>query len=470
MSSLGSRLPTRLRALALLGVVPLAIAGLALAAPVRQAVTTSPIKHIVVLYLENHSFDSILGYWCHSHHGRCPQGGMPSSVTLASGKTVTPNVEPDIVPPVDHSVAAQHLALANMWGKISGCHGPRFACIGGYTPAQIPNATSLATKFAISDNTFSMADSPSWGGHLYAVMGQTDKFTGDNPTKAPELPAGPGWGCNSDKLTPWAPAVGDPTRMIPSCVPDPSLPKNKFPFGGAFEKTPASYALTIMDRLTAARLTWKIYGDPHGMTDGKQTAGYIWDTCPSIAECLDTSQNSHNVMSSTFVTAAATGTLPNFSLVVPAGSTASASEHNGTSMTVGDDWVGKVAKAIMSGPEWKSTALFITWDDCGCFYDQVRPGTNPDGTQQGPRTPLIIVSPFAKPSFTDTKHATFVSILAYVEHTFGLRPMGANDRIAYDFSNAFNYHQKPLSPVRTIWRKWPKDAYHINQAELRQDT
>jgi hypothetical protein len=63
-----------------------------------------------------------------------------------------------------------------------------------------------------------------------------------------------------------------------------------------------------------------------------------------------------------------------------------------------------------------------------------------------------------------------VSILAYVEKTFGLRPMGVNDNGAYDFSKAFNYSQKPIKPVKTVWRKWPKDAYHLNQAELRQDT
>lgn len=223
-----------------------------------------------------------------------------------------------------------------------------------------------------------------------------------------------------------------------------------------------------MHRLSAARRTWKIYGDPHPMTGGRHTPGYIWDTCPSIAECLYTRQKRHNVMSSRFAAAARKGRLPSFSLVVPAGPTARDSEHNGTSMTVGDDWIGKVATAIMSGPEWRSTALFITWDDCGCFYDQVHPGINPDGTRQGPRTPLIIVSPFARPSFTDTEHATFVNILAYVEHTFRLRSMGVNDRGAYDFSYAFNYHQKPLRPVRMIWRKWPKDAYHLNVGQLLQ--
>jgi phospholipase C len=185
---------------------------------------------------------------------------------------------------------------------------------------------------------------------------------------------------------------------------------------------------------------------------------------------LDTSQRGHNVLSSSFVTDAGNGNLPNFSLVVPGGSTAPASEHNGTSMTVGDDWLGQVAKAVMTGPEWDSTALFITWDDCGCFYDQVKPGTNPDGTQQGPRSPLIIVSPYAKPEFTDHNHATFAGILAYVETTFGLPAMGVNDNGAYDFSAAFNYDQTPLKPAHMVWRKYPADAYHINLAELRQGT
>ena len=91
--------------------------------------------------------------------------------------------------------------------------------------------------------------------------------------------------------------------------------------------------------------------------------------------------------------------------------------------------------------------MFITWDDCGCFYDQVPPGTNPDGTPQGPRVPMIIVSPYAIPGFTDTTATTFAGILAYTEHTFGLAPLGVNDAGAYPFSNAFNYSQAPHKPV-----------------------
>ena len=53
----------------------------------------------------------------------------------------------------------------------------------------------------------------------------------------------------------------------------------------------------------------------------------------------------------------------------------------------------------MSGPEWNSTAIFITYDDCGCFYDEVSP---PAGL--GIRVPMVIVSPYARPGFTDSHH------------------------------------------------------------------
>ena len=89
------------------------------------------------------------------------------------------------------------------------------------------------------------------------------------------------------------------------------------------------------------------------------------------------------------------------------------------------------------------------------------PGTNPDGTAQGPRVPLIIVSPYAKPGYTDTTATTFAGILAYTEHTFGLSPLGANDTAAYPFTNAFNYAQAPLQPARMMHRKLPASAKRI---------
>jgi phospholipase C len=449
-----------------------AVAILALAWAVPRAAATAqpktPIRHVVVIYLENHSFDNLLGYWCDSHRGRCPQGGMPASVRLSNGATVTPDVMPNTVPIVNHTVASQLAAmhivggvpLMDGWqniglGSCAVTTTPPYACIGGYAPSQIPNITSLANQFAISDNTFSMADSPSWGGHLYAATASLDGFLGDNPVLAPGVAPGPGWGCDSKRVTRWL-APGGTLERIPSCIPDFAL---HLPHGGAFEQTPAAYQPTIFDRLAAAGLPWKIYG-PASPSDG----GYKWAICPSLAECQYTSQRANLVEPTQFFTDAAVGRLPAFSIVTAggAGNLALDSCHNGFSMTACDNYVGQLVSAAEHSPDWSSSAVFITWDDCGCFYDQVPPGVNPDGTRQGPRVPLIIVSPYARPGYTDTNGTTFAGILAYTEHTFGLAPLAVNDARAYPFTNAFNYAQAPLRPIKMITRPLPASARYIH--------
>ena len=435
---------------AALAAVALPLGALGASAPQVPA-SAIPIKHVVVLYLENHSFDNVLGFWCDQTR-RCL--GMPASVTLKRGVVVKPDVTPDTVPLVGHSVRAQQTAVdrgkMDGWGQVRGCNAPAYSCISGYKPSGVPNVTRLASRFAISDETFSMQNSPSWGGHLYAVMGSEDGFIGDGPQPAPGVPPGLGWGCDSDKVTLWVSPAGK-RETVPSCVPDRSL---GLAHGGAFESSPVQQAPTIMDRLRAAHRSWRIYGSKAGQ------AGYIWATCPSIAECLYTQQN-HIRESEQFIPDAEAGHLPSFSLVLPGDQTGRDSEHNLTSMTAGDNWVGQLASAVMNGPEWKSTTLFITYDDCGCFYDQVPPGTNPDGTKQGPRSPLLIVSPYARPGFTDSTHTSFAGILAYIEHTFGLSSLSKNDARAYDFAHAFNYKQAPLAPVRTVHRPLPASARHL---------
>jgi phospholipase C len=412
----------------------------------------------VVVYLENHSFDSVLGYWCDDNPGRCPDGGMPGSVRLSDGTVVTPGTDPDTVPTVKHDVASQVAAIdgGNMdgWQQVSGCHATQnYACISGYQPQQVPNLSSLAEQFAISDQTFSVADSPSWAGHMAMAAASQDHFYGNNPNGGSFKY--PGWGCDSGQLTPWI-APDGVTQKVPSCVPDPSLDPAQYPNGGAFEPTPVSYIPTIMDRLQAARLSWKIYGAP------KSEKGYgIWDICPTFAECLYTSQDKNLVPDGRFLTAAAAGTLPAFSVVTPGGRDFRNAGHNGMSMTACDNWLGQLVGAVMSSPDWASTAVFITFDDFGGFYDQVPPPVEPDGTQEGPRVPMVIVSPYARPGYTDTTATTFAGILAYTEQNFGLAPLGPNDGGAYPFSNAFDYSQAPLRPVHMVRRPLPASAQRI---------
>jgi phospholipase C len=228
---------------------------------------------------------------------------------------------------------------------------------------------------------------------------------------------------------------------------------------GAFKNTPASYLPTIFDRLTAARPVLEDLR-PGVPSDG----GYDWAICPSLAECQDTAQRTNLVEPTQFFTDAAAGSLPAFSIVTAggAGNLTLSSCHNKFSMTACDNYAGQLVSAAEHSPDWSSTAVFLTWDDCGCFYDQVRPGVNPDGTRQGPRVPLIIVSPYAKPGYTDTTATSFAGILAYTEQTFGLTPLGVNDARAYPFTNAFNYAQAPPQPFKMVFRPLPASAKRIH--------
>ena len=444
-------------------VVVAALAGAA--GPPGATAASRPIRHVVVIYLENHSFDNVLGFWCDAHRARCPDGGMPARVKLSNGAVVKPTVDPDTIPNITHNGQAQVIAMDNGkmdgWDNIppffnqTGCGAQwSYVCVSGYKPRQEPNITALAGKFAISDMTFSMSDSPTWEGHIYAVAASTDGFWGSIPNPPPGQAGTGGWGCDSHKVSTWFSPRGRRFRE-PSCVPDFSLGLAN---GGAFKHTRARYIPTIMDRLDKAGLTWKIYGATKG------EGGYgEFDICPTFAQCLYTRQFNHLVDDERFASDVANGRLANFSVITPGGHTSHEGCHNALSMTACDDWVGQLVGEVENSRYWKSTAIFITFDDFGGFYDQVYPGknTNPDGTQQGPRTPLIIVSPYAKPHYTDTTHTTFSGILAYTEHIFGLAPLGKNDAHAYDFHNAFDYSQTPLLPVHLVKRPLPPSARHI---------
>jgi phospholipase C len=139
-----------------------------------------------------------------------------------------------------------------------------------------------------------------------------------------------------------------------------------------------------------------------------------------------------------FARDAAQGKLANLSIVIPYFND---SQHPGYSLMRGDNWIAKNVNAVMNGPDWDSTAIFLTWDDCGCFYDPLDP---PRG--EGIREPMILISPYAKPGYVDHTTASHASMLAFTEHLFGLPPLNAEDASAYDYVDAFDFSQKPLAP------------------------
>lgn len=196
------------------------------------------------------------------------------------------------------------------------------------------------------------------------------------------------------------------------------------------------YASTIMQSLEGAGKSWHVYQDaPSGQY--RPSSG-TWAICTYFNWCLANRFTlAYDSPKSAFFTDAANGSLPNVSFMLPI---QSYSQHNLASMAAGDNYIGQVVSAVEASPEWSSTAIFISYDDCGCFYDHVTP---PAGL--GMRNPMVIVSPWARAGYTDSTTAIQpYSMLSFIDHNFGLPDLTPGVANAYDYAASFDFTQVPL--------------------------
>src|SRR5208337_291348 len=112
----------------------------------------------------------------------------------------------------------------------------------------------------------------------------------------------------------------------------------------------------------------------------------------------------------------------------------------------GENWTVDRINSIMQGPDWNSTAIFLTWDDFGGFYDHAVP-SQIDRFGLGPRVPLIIISPYAKAGTVVHTQYEFSSVLKFIESMLSLPSLGTRDATANDLLDAFDFTQNPLPPV-----------------------
>jgi phospholipase C len=108
----------------------------------------------------------------------------------------------------------------------------------------------------------------------------------------------------------------------------------------------------------------------------------------------------------------------------------------------GPDWIASIVNAIGESSYWSSTAIFITWDDWGGWYDHVSP-TIYNSYELGMRVPLIVVSPYAKAHYVSHVPYEFGSILKFAENVFGLPSLGTTDVRANDLSDCFEFSRAP---------------------------
>jgi hypothetical protein len=287
--------------------------------------------------------------------------------------------------------------------------------------------------------------SPSAGAHLFFFTGEDNLgFTGDTPEYTPPgYTAHNGWGCDSNKQGDWVNPVTGAMGSAWFCNPnEPSLPN-----GGAAGPTPVKakpdFFTSILD---PSGLSWNTYGSPFEF-------GGDWQWNPVSYQAASLHRDMARQLPGVNILADAhNGNLPNVAFVTPFrrpdGDT---SQHNADSMAVGNNWITQVLQAVASGPEATSTAVLLTWDDCGCFYDHVPP---PAGL--GPRVPLLIWSAWAKHGYVDHQQARFSSILAFIEHNFGLpsltslNPNAQDGYQANDLMGDFDFTQSHAAAQATV--------------------
>jgi phospholipase C len=365
------------------------------------------INHIVFLIKENRTFDTYFGAF--------PGADGATSGKTSRGRVVSLIRTPDRTP-YDLGHSWEDTAIAMDGGSMSKFDRERNGNVDGdllpytqMTEMDIPNYYAYARNFVLADRMFSSLGGPSFPNHLYTVAAQSGGVL-SNPLESNA------WGCDSDERT---------TVVVQT------------PSGATTTQQPCFDFQTLADQLEAARVDWKYYAPAKGQF------GYQWSALDAIRHIRNGPLWQEKVVPDTqFADDAMHGHLPAVSWLV----TGDASEHPPLSTCEGENWTVRQLSAVMSGPEWNSTAVFLTWDDFGGFYDHVPPPAV-DNYGFGPRVPLLIISPYARRGLISHTVYEFSSFLSFVEHRFRLSPLTERDSKANNMLDSFNFDQPPLPPL-----------------------
>jgi phospholipase C len=362
------------------------------------------IQHIVFLVKENRTFDNYFG----TFPGAC--GAIEGMIH--TGEVIPLSRQPDrLAHDINHSfqgaVTAINGGRMNQFDLIGG--GADLSGYSQYLEEDIPNYFAYARYFTLADAMFSSLTGPSFPNHLYTVGAQSGGAI-NNPT-------GGIWGCDAA-----------PTATV-QVMDDQGTLSRVYP---CFDFK------TLADSLEEADISWKYYAPGFGKS------GFIWSAFQAIHHIRFSSLWEEKVVdTSQFEADALAGSLPAVSWVVVG---SGLSEHPPASTCMGENWTVRQLNAVMQGPDWNSTAVFLTWDDFGGFYDHVPPPTV-DRFGFGPRVPLIIISPYAKQGHISHTIYEYSSLLKFAERRFGLEPLTDRDLLANDVLDSFDFHRPPLPPL-----------------------
>jgi phospholipase C len=370
---------------------------------------TSPIQHIIVLYQENRSFDNYFGTYPGAN-------GIPLSITLPKSPGSDEKVSPFHIPTLsthdlDHSNRAAKVAYDN--GKMDGfiyAVGSNLT-MGYYDQRDLPYYWDYASRFVLLDNFFSSQMGPSLPNHLYLLAGQSGGLTENTQ----------GGTCESREI----------------CQGGSNATSNN-PYG--VSKNLTLNFTTVVDQLDSRGVSWKYY---NGDKDHYKEAGY-WNPLPAFTSFKNNPARLNNLApNSQFLVDLAKGNLAQVTWVVP---TEDESDHPTANVGAGQRYLVSSINAIMQSKYWASTAIFVTWDDYGGWYDHVAP-PQVDAFGLGFRVPSMVISAYAKEGFIDHTQSEFTSILKFIQTIHDLPPLTQRDAMASNMLEAFDFTQLPRSPL-----------------------
>ena len=346
------------------------------------------IKNVIVVIMQNHSFDNLFGTFPGAN-GIAP--GVPGfSQVDASGVTVTPQLLTDLA--VGDLPHARNDFLrvwdSGLMDKYAFFNGD--VSMGHYdnTTPGMSTLWGWAQQFALADNFFPsvMGDAPTNQLYLTAADDNNNPSSID-PFFAP---------CNIDV------------------------------------KATAGYTFThVGDQLAAKGLTWAWYQENLGVC-----GSYVAQENPF--QFFTDSHSSAAVRDfSKFATDLSSGQLPTVSFVQP-GPVHSMHPAAGVPITNGITWLDTFIQQVQANPVWNGTAIVVIWDSSGGWYDHVPP-PQVDAQGYGQRVPMLVISPFAKKGFISHTQMDDVSILKFIQNTFGLQPLNARNQLGNDLSDMFSF-------------------------------
>ncbi len=401
------------------------------------------ISHIIIIIQENRTVDNLFQ-------------GLPGAYTqsygyLSSGKKIAlRQVRLETKWDIDHSLA-EFLLACNGTGSYPGtdCQMNGFNQEGvqcgtsGYPPCPIvhpqyayvpPSETGpyfqMAQQYAFGDEMFaSNVDGSSFVAHQYLIAGQASATV--------NFPDSNEWGCEGGQYD-TIQTLNQQRHIryghrIPVCLDN----------------------QTLGDELDNAGISWRYYtaSVPNG-------DGAYWNAYSAINHIYNGPDWKADVKSpqKLFFTDVTNGNLPAVSWITP---TCENSDHAGCGANTGPAWVASIVNAIGQSQYWSSTAIFVTWDDPGGWYDHVPPKMlDYDGL--GFRVPLLVISPYARAAYVSHTNYELASLIKFVEERYGLSALSVSDSRATAPTDCFNFAQRPRA-FRVIPTGLPKD-YFLHQA------